>query len=188
MANNQTLSDAIQKMIDDCERTGAVAAVLIKEQINKDLNEIARSAVDKYYEYQNGSYTRSGRQHGLYGSYKVITDVKRNGNNYVINGGIYLFADFLDGLYESNSRYHQGAGSWESGGQVEPEYVLGNFLEGKHPWTNGWPTSGSERLETGYTLKKPSPNKIMSDYINNYQSKLDSHFSKAAEVLLKAYL
>lgn len=193
MANKGSLSDTIQKMIDDIDRAGAIAGLLLKDEVHNDFEKAAKTSVDNYYKYVNGYYTKYERQYRLYKTYDVKTSIAREGNNIVISTGIYMDSDPLEGLYHSNSSRHQGSGSWESGGDVEAEYVFKNFISGKHPWTNGWPWSNSNNSMYGqlqYELisSRPSPDNYLKRYRDRYVGVyFNKHVQNMMEKLLKVY-
>lgn len=197
MAKNNSLSNDIQKLIDNAELVAASASLLIKDKMQKDFEKAAKKSVDKYYEYKNGSYTKYGRQHNLYKVYSVDAQVSRNGDDLILNASIYMDSNKLEGLYSSNSRYHQGDSPWEvykgsyaddpdrDYGNVEADWVFKNFISGKHPWTNGYPTSGAEKLKTGFKKSKPSPDKFLSDYLDKYGEK---YINKYMEEIMISFM
>lgn len=189
MANKNSLSDTIQKMIDDIDRAGAIAGVLLKDQVHKDFEKAAKTSVDNYYKYKNGEYTRYERQYRLYSIYKVQTTISREKDNIIISTGIYMNSDPLEGVYHSNSSKHQGGGSWALGGDVEADYVFKNFISGKHPWTNGWPHSGANSLEYDLISNKPSPDNYLKRYRDRYVDiYFNKHIQKVMDNLLKIYM
>lgn len=188
MARDATLGDAVQKIIDNAESATAFASIALKNQIKKDFEKVAREAVDKYYEYKNGSYTRRDRQYRLYNVYAVTANSTKKGKGYAIDADITMDSDILYGWYNSNSARHNGTDSWKYGGDVEADYVFENFLKGDHPWTNGYPLSGEKSLK--YKLingTKPSPEKILNNYLKTYDQKLDRYFNEILSGLLKLY-
>lgn len=189
MAKGNTLSDAIQNMIDDIDKATAFAGVFLKNKVQKDFEAAAKTSVDKYYSYKNGYYTRYGRQYRLYKVYDVKTTVYRENGNIVVSTGIYMDSDKLEGLYHSNSSIHNGSGSWESGGDVDADYVFENFIYGRHPWTNGWPISVAKSLEYDEIKSKPSPDSYLNRYCDKYVDVYFSkHIQKTIDGLLKAYM
>lgn len=185
MAEAKTLGDAIQKLIDNVETVAEIAGNISRKQAEKDFNDAAKAAVDKYYEYQNGAYTKYGRQHNLYDIYNVDSDLKRKGKSFVLTTNINMDSSSLEGAYHSNSSKHQGTGSWNSGGQVEGDYVFKNFLEGAHPWTY---FKDGEYMY-GETIGKEIPDKFLKDFIKNYGSRyFEDNFQKIIAQLLKVYL
>ena len=188
MAKNNSLGDAIQKIINNAENAAAMSSVILKNQIKKDFEKAARDAVDKYYEYQNGAYTKHGRQYRLYDIYTVSADTTRKGKGYTIDVAITMDSDILNGVYHSKSSKHSGNKPWEEGGDVEAEYVFKNFLSGAHPWTNGWPVSGEDELRYKLLNKtKPSPEQILNNYLKSYDKYLNKHFHETLTGLIKLY-
>lgn len=189
MAGNATLGDAIQRLMDNAENAAAFASVALRNQIKKDFEKAARDAVDKYYEYQNGAYTKHGRQYRLYDVYTVAADSKKKGKGYTIDAAITMDSDILYGWYNSNSAKHNGTEPWKAGGDVEADYVFKNFLKGVHPWTNGYPLNGVETLQ--YELREgpgPNPTEMLDQYLENYGERyLNKHFRDILSGLLKLY-
>ena len=182
MAKNNSLSQDMQTLIDHAEFVAASASVLIKEKMKEDFQKAAEKSVDKYYEYKKGSYTKYGRKHNLYKIYSINASVSKKGDDITLSASILMDSDILEGLYHSNSQYHQEDGPWESYkgdysgpdkdyGNVEADWVFKNFLSGKHPWTNGWPMSGKSKLKTGFKHSKPSPDKFLQKYLESYGEK-----------------
>ena len=93
MAAEKTLGDAIQKLIDNVETVAEIAGNISRLQAEKDFNDAAKTAVDKYYEYKNGAYTKYGRQHNLYDIYKVNSDLKKRGKTFTITTNIDMNSD-----------------------------------------------------------------------------------------------
>jgi hypothetical protein len=185
MAEAKSLGDAIQKLIDNVETVAEIAGNISRLQAEKDFNDAAKTAVDKYYEYKNGAYTKYGRQHNLYDIYKVNSDLKKRGKTFTITTNIDMNSAPLEGAYHSNSSKHQGGGSWESGGQVEGDYVFDNFLQGEHPWTY---FKDGEYMY-GETVDKEIPDDFLKDFIKNYGSRyFEDNFQKTIAQLLKVYL
>ena len=185
MARNNSLEDAIQKMIDNVETAAEVAGGLIKQQVEKDFKAATKNVVDEYYDYKNGSYTKYGRQHNLYNIYQVTSNLNKKGKSYVITTDIRMDSSALEGVYHSNSSKHQGSGPWESGGQVEADYVFENFLAGEHPWTrfeNGTYVYGENK-------DKMSPDKKLNEYLKKYGARyFDDYLQKTFSQLLKLYM
>ena len=189
MAKVNSLSDAIQNMIDDVERATAFAGVFLKNKVQSDFENAAKTSVDKYYSYKNGYYTKYGRQYRLYKVYDVKTDVYREKDNIVISTGVYMDSDKLEGLYHSNSSLHNGSGPWESGGDVDEKYVFENFIRGIHPWTNGWPLTSATQLMYDEIKSKPSPDNYLNKYVDKYVDVyFNKHIQKTMDGLLKAYM
>lgn len=173
MAAN-TLEGAIQNVIDNIEAASAVAGLILKDKVHEDFHQAAKTSVDKYYSYKNGGYTKYGRQYRLYKTYDVRTDVYREGQNIVISTGVYMSSDPLEGLYHNRpwEEERKVQGKWTD---VDADYVFNNFIQGLHPWTNGWPLSGAAELEYKTKKSSPSPESYLLRYRDRYN---DVYFSK----------
>ena len=84
MANQKSLSDTIQSMIDDIDKASAIAGIFLKSKVQKDFETAAHTSVDKYYSYKRGQYTKYGRQYRLYKVYDVKTTINREKDNIVL--------------------------------------------------------------------------------------------------------
>ena len=121
----------------------------------------------------------------MYDIYKVNSDLRKRGRTFTLTTNIDMNSAPLEGAYHSNSSKHQGGGSWESGGQVEGDYVFENFLQGEHPWTY---FKDGEYMY-GETVGKEIPDEFLKDFINNYGSRyFEDNFQKTIAQLLKVYL
>lgn len=189
MVNTQ-LTEVIQKMIDNINRTSSIAGLLIKDQVKKDFDKAAKDSVDMYYEYKNGQYTRYGRQYNLYNIYKVKTGIKMTDGNIIISPTIEMDSSALVGVYHSNSSRHRGGGSWNSGGDVDADYVFENFIYGRHPSTNGWSPKWGDGYQLEYELIKDSisPNKYLLHYLESYNQKyFSNHVENIMQQMVKLY-
>lgn len=183
---NDSLTDKIQKMIDNIDYVQGTLGLLVKDNVKKDFEKAAKESVDKYYEYKKGSYTQYGRKHRLYGVYNVTTSIKNKNGTIVITPRIEMNSDSLEGVYHTNSIKHNGNSSWDDGGDVEADYVFENFIYGFHPWTNGWPLSEDEDLRYKRIKQKgQSPNAFLNSYIDNYNKKF---FSKYVQDIMNKLL
>lgn len=181
MATGNSLSDAIQIIIDNIDTAAYTAGVLASQQMKKDFEEMAKGLVDKYYQYQNGQYTRYGRQHNLYNIYTVTTNVKKGKNSIDIELNLDLDPNKLEGLYHSNAS--------EKWANVGADYVFRNFMEGTHPWTNAWPLSGASALEYKEIKASPKVNPAINKYKKSYGDKyFNSYVDKIFMQLIKVYL
>jgi hypothetical protein len=186
MAQQNSLEKAIQKMIDNVETVAEVAGKLVMKKVQKDFEEATKNVVDEYYDYKYGSYTKYGRQYNLYNIYNVSSDFKKYGKTYTITTNVHMDSSALEGVYHSNSSKHQGSGPWESGGQVEADYVFENFLEGEHPWTR---FLGDGKYKYGEKRDRMSPKQKLNQYIKNYEDKyFNDYMTKTIARLLELYM
>lgn len=184
MGKSGSLGSEMQKLIDNAEGVLKYATKTLKNKMDEDFKKVAKQSVDKYYEYKNGPYTKHGRRYNLYKIYNVTTTVSKKEGSTKITTLLLMESDPLEGVYKSNSSYHQGNGPWKSYdgaygpgldyGGVEADYVFENFIHGRHPWTNGWsPIWGVDysHLKKGYKHDKVSPNKFLDKYAESYGKK-----------------
>ena len=107
---------------------------------------------------------------------------------------VHVYNDWrqIDGLFSSNSSFHQSGEKWKSVtehygmskdefwekkyfgeegnksyGVVDPEWLADNFWDGIYYATNGWPRSDAEFLSV-YRYQDVSAISVIKDYYNNY--------------------
>ena len=165
MASNGPLSDAIDKIIKSVDVATRKTAFQASQRMVQDLWEKAKSVVDEYYEYKNGSYTKFGRQYNLYDIYEVDTpSTRKHKDGYQINAKIIFYDERLEGVHNGSRKYRP----------VDGEYVLDLFWSGEHPWYSGSPVNdGSYKTISYGTSAKESFKKFDDRY---------------DDVFLKAYL
>lgn len=184
MAQNNSLADTIQMMIDNVEDAAYDAALKIRKQIEIDFQDMAKGLVGKYYKYKNGSYTKNGgkrgRQYNLYNIYDVTTKVIRGKKSVDIQVDLNFDPSVLEGVYHSNH-----SEKWKN---VEADYVFKNFMEGVHPWTNGWPLWGTNELEYREIKASPKVEPAVKKYKKVYGDKyFNNYVDKALMKLIKSY-
>ena len=120
-----------------------------------------------------------------------FVDITANGESG-FHCHIYNDASMIDGLFSSNSSFHQGSGGWtsvsqhygmskyefwarkESGedggdyGGVDAEWLADNFWDGIYWATNGWPRSGAEFLSS-YSYNDTSAISVIKSYCERYR-------------------
>ena len=114
------------------------------------------------------------------------------GSNDDLNVRVYNDWRPIDGLFSSNSSFHQSGGKWQSVtehygmskdefwenkyfgqegdksyGVVDPEWLADNFWDGVYYATNGWPRSDAEFLSV-YKYQDVSAISVIKAYYNNY--------------------
>lgn len=106
---------------------------------------------------------------------------------------VHVYNDWtvIDGLYHSNSSFHQSGGKWESVtehysmskdefweqkfngegggsyGTIDAEWLADNFWDGIYYATNGWPRSSAEFLSV-YRYHDVSAISVIESYYNRY--------------------
>ena len=113
---------------------------------------------------------------------------------------IYYDPSFIEGFFKSNSSFHQDGGAWRvvrknknlsvydfwdmhySGenegdyGEVEEEWIMKNFWNGREYVTNGWPLSKSAEYLSGGYRKTVSAYDVAKSFIDKYNS--EGHYEK----------
>ena len=133
--------------------------------VNKAIDEVAMNCLRRYYAYYKPEmYIRTD---SLKNSITPIFVRNGKGNGAGILFGVHFDASQLEGVYHSNSWYHQSGGKWvssnskgfnwnsQSNGIVDPQWVVDNFLLGRHPVMYGF---------------KPDPtttHEVMTDFFKN---------------------
>lgn len=115
------------------------------------------------------------------------------GDDYHID--MYYDASYIEGYYESYSSYHQDGGKWrsvrknynlsrydfwdmhyagETGGsygEVEEEWIMDNFWNGREYVTNGWPLSKSAEYLSTSKRRVVSAKKVTQEFYDDYERK-----------------
>lgn len=138
----QGLDAAFAAIVKDCQ---AVAVEAVKNAAKKTQKDILKEA-DNYLQRYYSNYTpkRYKRTRQLQNAIKPVIEDHSTGASTSIEVGVEYDSSALKGAYRSNSRWHQSGGAWKSvvdytdfssdNGIPEPEWIMGNFLEGIHPW------------------------------------------------------
>jgi uncharacterized protein (UPF0333 family) len=138
----QGLDAAFAAIIKDCQ---AIAVEAVKNAAKKTQKDILKEA-DNYLQRYYSNYTpkRYKRTRQLQNAIKPVIEDHSTGASTSIEVGVEYDSSALKGAYRSNSRWHQSGGAWKSvvdytdfssdNGIPEPEWIMGNFLEGIHPW------------------------------------------------------
>jgi hypothetical protein len=109
-----------------------------------------------------------------------------------INVEIYYDESFIEGFFRSNSSFHQDGGRWKvakqnqnlsvydfwdmhyndetggSYGEVEEDWIMENFWNGREYVTNGWPLSKSAEYLSGHYRETVSAYEVAQNFIDNY--------------------
>ena len=133
----------------------------------------ARSLVDKYYDNYTPRYYKRTNQ--LKKSIVPVFEgkTKKGSPEVTIRVGVEYDSTLLEGLYQSNSRWHQSGDTWKpvqdyseesfrsDYGVPEPGWILDNFLKGYHPWAQNDGESTNK-------LMKKFVEKEIDDILNGY--------------------
>lgn len=171
---DKSVNDFFDGILRDCQEIARSAIIGASVNVQDDILKEANSYLQMYYNnYTPTSYRRK------YNLKQAIVPVFENNSNrgkisYTV--GVEYSAWKLEGLYKSNSRFHQSGDTWKSvkdhsklttdNGVPEPEWILDNFLEGVHPWAQDDAQSTDTLMRDFFDNKLP-------DRINKYvQQKL----------------
>ena len=95
-----------------------------------------------------------------------VFEDKSTKDSISIDVGVKYDSSKLKGHYKSNSRFHQSGDVWKEvtdhshvtsdNGIPEPEWIMGNFLEGVHPWAQTDGESTNTLMEEFFDTKLPN--------------------------------
>lgn len=134
MAND--LSKIIDKMVKDSEKIARKALGTAVKQIQKDLENKAKSCIDMYY--SNYKPKRYHRTKQLYKALKSFAEIDETGADVGIEFDYSAMKQ-----HKSNSKYHQSGDAWKvrplgvtkgQFGTPENDWIMEKFLIGEHPW------------------------------------------------------
>ena len=129
----------------------AIAMEVVESSAKKAQTDIMLKAYDYLKRYYNnfGTPRYYKRTYQLRKSIVPVLEgkTKRGSDDITIRVGVEYDSSQLEGLYHSNSKWHQSGDEWRSvsdyskfssdNGVPEPEWILENFLKGEHNWGYG---------------------------------------------------
>lgn len=170
----QSIDATFAAILKDCQAVAVEAVKDAAKKVQDRIIEEAGSYIFKYY--QNYKPTRYKRGHYLYEAITPILEDKSTNRGISFTVGVEYDSNKLKGLYTSNSRFHRSGSSWRSvtdyykfspdNGIPEPEWIMGNLLEGIHPITIIDPTKENPYV---YRPKRDSvsTNTLMVKFFDN---------------------
>lgn len=169
---------------------------IAKEVIESSAEKAQRDIMFEAYDYLNRYYRNFGTPSVYKRTWqlrKAITPVlkgktKRGSDSITIRVGVEYDSAQLEGLYHSNSKWHQSGDEWRSirdrskfssdNGIPEPEWILDNFLTGVHIWGVA-PDQQKKDKESTNRLMRNFINKDIDRYLAQYiQSALMNAINK----------
>ena len=167
------LDDAFAAIIKDCQAIAAEAVKNAAKAAQQDIVKEANRTMVKYYEnYKPKRYKRT------YNLHKAITPIFEDhstAQKISFEIGVEYDSSKLKGYHKSNSWYHQNGDVWnpvtertlsQDNGIPEPEWILGNFLEGIHPWAQQDSESPNTLMENFFDNELPNRvNKYIQDHL-----------------------
>lgn len=170
---NDVINNAVSVSNDVVRNVGQKVQIDMYNKANKTLEEY-------YADYSPKRYKRT---YSLKRSIKPYTKTISSGEFLELEVGIEYDPSRLEGIYESNSYYHQDGDSWISryndnfdnsgisNGIPESDWILNNFLEGLHPITTvNKTTSKNGKITRKYTYSpyqgSTHPLKLMQEFVD----------------------
>lgn len=167
MAKAKTFDDIIKNIMDNYADLRFQATENVAKEAVKDIHEGAVSILHSHYyawrpkkrfktksnggKYKNGSkkkWVRGGytRTYSLEHSIVSMYDVKKTNKNVVCEIGVAYSPSALKNYVDSNNIYAYTASNNVLGTERQPleEWIINNFLEGKHPYTSGSTEPGTQ--------------------------------------------
>lgn len=184
------IDSAFDAILGKCMSITKRAVRSAAKKAHKDIIKESYRQLAKYYaSYKPKKYKRTKRLHKA-----IIPIFKDNSTQKEIlfEIGVEYDANKLKGFYYSNSWYHQSGTEWigrndpyfdwdsSNNGIPEPEWIMDNFLKGRHIWgdpdTFGPSTSGKHSwgqidAESPGNLMEEFFDTTLPEYINSYISK-----------------
>lgn len=165
MAKAKTLDQAITKVVMDYRNSLETAAKYAIKKAESDIYDYSMSFLQEYYyEFQPDTHKPNSyeRSDSLKHAFFKFSNVRRKGTLIECEAGIEYSALALEQYVGSNNNYAYDAS--KKYGQVDAEWVLDNYLNGLHPYTDGSPIPGTQMFYyEGY-----SPTLKMKMKLSNY--------------------
>lgn len=155
MAKAHTIDSVIQNVIDNYQTLLKDAVGYVAEQAKEEIKNKAVNVLHKYYygDYKPTSYDRI---YALEHSIVPFSNISAVGQNLQCVVGVEYspaaLEEYLDTLsgspYDASKKY----------GRADAEWVIQNFWEGKHPYTDG---SSQPGAEVNYHYSKATQDDMM---------------------------
>lgn len=192
MANGiKNLEQAFNDVINNAVDIANDVVRSVGEKVKTDMYDKANKTLEAYYaDYTPCIYKRT---YSLKRAIKPYTQAMSRGGLLTLEVGIEYDPSRLDGMYESNSYYHQQGMVWYTrdapafytrgtvNGTPRPYWILNNFLKGLHPITvvnEGLEEDGTTKRKYTYSPYQGStkPLKLMEDFVNKeLESKITAY-------------
>ncbi len=176
----KSVDDVFAEILKDSR---SIAVEVIESSAKKAQTDIMLKAYEllkKYYK-NFGTPKQYKRTYQLRKSIVPIMEgrTKKGSEDVSIRIGVEYDSAQLEGLYHSNSKFHQSGDkwvsrydsdfSWDTGdnGIPEPDWILNNFLKGEHVWGSE-PDQRKQDSESTNRLMKKFINKDIDIILNRY--------------------
>lgn len=140
MAKTHTIDDVINGIIANYGVLLKDAVAHVAEQAEKDIKSKAIKTLIKYYYggYEPTSYYRTG---ALIQSIVPFSNISTKGQKIQCVVGVEYSPSELEKYLETFEYPYEASKKY---GKPDPEWVIENFWEGKHPYTDGSSEPGAE--------------------------------------------
>lgn len=140
MAKAHTIDDVVNSIIDNYQILLVGAVAHVAEQAKEDIKSTAvKCMVDYYYGgYDPTSYYRTG---ALIQSIIPFSTISSKGQKLQCIVGVEYSPSALAAYLETFEYPYEASKKY---GKPDPEWVIENFWEGKHPYTDGSREPGAE--------------------------------------------
>lgn len=159
MAKAHTIDDVINSIVTNYETLLKDAVKHVAEQAKRDVKDKAINVLYKYYygKYEPTSYDRIyALEHSIVPFSKISTKGQKIECNVGVEYSPAALEDYLDTLsgypYEGSKKY----------GRADADWVVQNFWEGKHPYTDGSSQPGAE-IDYHYSSVKQDEGMLKTD-------------------------
>lgn len=172
----QSIDATFAAILKDCQAVAVEAVKNAAKKAQDDVRAQAQLYVRKYYASYKPKRYKRGEQ--LYTAITPVFEDHSTHKGISFKIGVEYDSSKLKrySQYSSNSKFHQSGSPWRSvtdhskfspdNGIVEPEWIMGNFLEGIHPITQFDPSKENPYV---YEPKQDSvsTNTLMVDFFDN---------------------
>lgn len=182
MANGvKNLEQAFNDVINNAVSVSNDVVRNVGQKVQTDMYNKANKTLEEYYaDYSPKRYKRT---YSLKRSIKPYTKTISSGELLELEVGIEYDSRRLDGMYESNSYYHQEGEVWytrsestfytrdTANGTPRSSWILNNFLQGLHPITDiGQDISEDGKSKRTYIYNpyqgSVKPLQLMEEFVN----------------------
>ena len=172
-----SITTVVNKILEDYENIILDATKEAAHKGQEDIMKEAKRYLQEYYNWRPKMYKRT---RNLQRAMSPYSDNTVQGNTAFFTIGVEYDPDLLKGFYKSNSKWHQSGNVWKSvpdslkigmtkgvkfeGAQAEffgnfgtpePEYILGNYLEGIHGEAHMDTRSPADKLDNFFKNELP---------------------------------
>lgn len=174
----KSVDDVFAEILKDSR---AIAIEVVESSAEKAQTDIMLKAYDYLERYYNnfGTPKQYKRTRQLRKSITPVLEgrTKKGADEITIIVGVEYDPAPLEGLYYSNSPWHESGSKWKSvtdyskfssdNGIPQPEWILGNFLKGVHIWGSE-PDQQKKDKESTNRLMKKFIDKDIDKYLTQY--------------------